>query len=135
MSHFSKAEKLAVDREQRSAIRSQQLLPARATGGKCLIPFRRHPPHGLSTGNVDARERGIGLVAAVEAVQESAFVNRRVPMEAELLCGPDVAMREVWPDLEERAAGPITGGDEHLVVEDDRTRRVHGLIGTAAPGK
>ena len=56
-------------------------------------------------------------------------------MQPELLRRPQLPVREVRPNLDQRASGAIARRDEHLVVEDDRAGGVDRLVRAAAPRK
>src|SRR4029078_5929117 len=98
-----------------------------------LRPFGGRTPHRFAGCGVHARERRIRLVAPIETVQIAVLMNRGVEMQSELLRRPELAMREVGPNLDQRAARAVARRDEDLVVEYDRTGRVHRLVGAAAP--
>src|SRR5206468_4146061 len=76
-----------------------------------------------------------GLVPAVEAIKIPVTIDRCVEVQPELLRRPHDAMREVGADLEQRASRPIARRNEHLVVEDDRTRCVDRLVAATTPRK
>src|SRR5262245_45369828 len=56
-------------------------------------------------------------------------------MQSKLLRRPHLPVSKVRSNLEQRASGSIARRDEYLVVEDDGTGCIDGLVRAAAPWK
>src|SRR5439155_26200091 len=74
-------------------------------------------------------------VSSIKSVEIAIPVNRRVEMQSKLLRRPQLPVSEVRPNLDKCASCSIAGRDEHLIVEDDGTGCVDGLVRAAAPWK
>ena len=135
MTELAEGEEPAVDREQRSPGRAELDLALAAPLLERLGPQRHLPPDHPPGRRVDAGERGVALIAAVETVEMAVVVDRGVEVQGELGGRPDDLVGEVGKDPEQGAAGTVAGGDEDLVVEHHRTGGVDGLIGPAAERK
>src|SRR5205814_2313097 len=106
-----------------------------AAGLYRLRPFWLFAPHDFPACRLNARERRVGLVPSIKPVEIAIPVNRRVEMQSKLLCRPQLPASEIRPNLDKRASCSVAGRDEHLVVEDDGTRCIDGLVRAAAPWK
>ena len=133
--HFAQAQEVPVHCQERSAVRADVLLAHLAADLQRVGPFGPLAPDHLATRRLHAGQRRVGLVPAVEPVQVTVPVDGRAEVQSEIPRRPHHAVREVGTYLHERAARPVAGRDEDLVVEHDGTGGVDRLVGAAPPGK
>ena len=133
MSQLPQAQELPVRRQQRSSVRSQELLPPLASHLERLRPFRCLFPHHFPARRFQACQRCVRLVTPVKPVQVTFPVNRCVEVQPEILPPPHHPVREVRPQLQKCASLTIARRNEHLVVEPHRARRIYRLIAPAPP--